>query len=101
MRQTKSGLGLKVQIQSDRPKGDSVIDSGADTMMLEDGWKFLNHQAYRFVNVRGFDEHFSPKSGIRMGNAVTVMMNSQQQHVLVIAHEAVDNGPNKTSILSV
>jgi hypothetical protein len=94
-------LGLKVQIQSDRPKGDSVVDSGADTMMLGDGWKFIDHQANRFVNVRGFDEHCSRKTGLRVGTAVTVMLNSQQQHVLVIAHEAVDNGPNQTSLLSV
>jgi hypothetical protein len=53
------------------------------------------------LNVRGFDEHCSRKLGLRVGTAVTVLLDSQRQHVLVLSHEAVDNDPNKTILLSV
>jgi hypothetical protein len=98
---TDESQALKAIISDPYPQGDSVVDSGADTMMLGLGWRFTEYQEGRLVNVRGFDAHSSKRQGLRIGTAVTVMYDNNHTARLVIAHEAVDNSPNKTSLLSV
>jgi hypothetical protein len=93
-------VGLRTSIADLSSKGYSVFDSGADTMMLGVGWHFIDYQVGRFVNICGFDATCSNRNGLRVVTAVTVMRDDNQHNVFVVAYEAVDNSPNKTSLLS-
>jgi hypothetical protein len=51
----------------------SVIDGGADTMVLGTGWRLIEEFSHRKVNIVGFDESDARKYGCTIGTAVSVM----------------------------
>jgi hypothetical protein len=78
----------------------SIVDGGADTMVLGYGWKFLETYTERKVNIVGFDENVTKKYGCPIGTACAVMPDVNGIEYLVIAYEAVWNKSSRTSLLS-
>jgi Reverse transcriptase (RNA-dependent DNA polymerase) len=78
----------------------SVVDGGADTMVLGHGWRFLEVFEHRKVNIVGFDESDARKYGCHIGTAVSVMTDTTGTDYLMVAHEAVENRRSRTSLLS-
>ena len=78
----------------------STTDGGADTMVLGNGWRFLDIYPNRTINVVGFDETTTKKYGCAVGTACTVMHDIDGKPYLVMAHEAVQNKRSNTSLLS-
>ncbi len=78
---------------------ESIIDGGADTMILGTGWLFMKIYPHRSIQVVGFDET-KTKRGCRVGTACTVMYDVNDRPFLMIAHEAIKNEGSQTSLLS-
>jgi hypothetical protein len=78
----------------------SVVDGGADTMVLGNGWRFIEVFEHRKVNIVGFDESDARKYGCHIGTAVSVMTYITGTDYLIVAHEAVENHRSGTSLLS-
>jgi hypothetical protein len=51
----------------------SVIDGGADTMVLGNGWRFIEYYTDRTVIIVGFDVTETRIYGCPLGTAVSVM----------------------------
>jgi hypothetical protein len=78
---------------------ESIIDGGADTMILGTGWKFTKIYSTRTIHVIGFDET-KTKRGCRIGTACTVMHDVNGKPYLMVANEAIKNEGSYTSLLS-
>jgi hypothetical protein len=78
----------------------STTDGGADTMVLGNGWRFLEIYPNRTINVVGFDETTTKKYGCSVGTACAVINDVDGKPYLLIAHEAVQNKRSNTSLLS-
>jgi hypothetical protein len=78
----------------------SVIDGGANTMVLGTGWRFIEVYPHRTVNIVGFDESEDCKYGCKIGTAVSVMTDTTGTDFLMFTHEAVQNHRSSTSLLS-
>jgi hypothetical protein len=78
----------------------SVVDGGADTMVLSTGWGLLEIFEHRKVNIVGFDEADARKYGCNIGTALSVMTDVTSTDYLMVAHEAVENRRSRTPLLS-
>jgi hypothetical protein len=76
-----------------------IVDSGADTMVFGEGWKFTYIFPHRTVRIVGFDEA-KTKKGCQIGTACTVMHDVNGKPFLILAHEAIKNEGSNTSLLS-
>ncbi len=78
---------------------ESIVDSGADTMVLGEGWTFTYVFPHRTIRIVGFDEA-KTKKGCQIGTACTVMHDVNGKPFLMVAHEAIKNDGSNTSLLS-
>jgi hypothetical protein len=78
----------------------SVIDGGADTMVLGNGWSFIEYYTDRTINIVGFDEIEAREYGCPLGTEVSVIKDVTGTEYLMVAHEAVQNERSSTSLLS-
>jgi Reverse transcriptase (RNA-dependent DNA polymerase) len=78
---------------------ESIVDSGADTMVLGEGWHFTYLFPHRSIRIVGFDET-KTKHACQIGTACTVMHDVNGKPFLMIAHEAIQNSGSYTSLLS-
>jgi hypothetical protein len=53
-----------------------MIDSGADTIVLGNGWRFIEYYLNCTINIVGFDENEDRKYDCPLGTAVSVMKDS-------------------------
>jgi hypothetical protein len=78
----------------------SVVVGGADTMVLGNGWRFLELFEHQKVNIVGFDESYARKYGCYIETAVSVMTETTGTDYLMVAYESVENRRSSTSLLS-
>ena len=78
----------------------TIVDSGADSVVVGTGWKFLKFYPHRTVDLQGFSESETKKYNCKIGTACTVMKDSNGIEYLVIANEAIQNRKSDISLLS-
>jgi hypothetical protein len=78
----------------------TIVDSGADSVVVGTGWKFLSIYPDRTVNLQGYSESETKKYNCRIGNACTVMKDSEGNEYLIVAYEAIQNRNSDISLLS-
>jgi hypothetical protein len=78
----------------------NIVDGGADTTLLGEGWHFEHVYTNRLVNIVGFNEHTSRKKGLQIGTAVSVMHDIHGEPFLAVFHEAVLHTGSRNSLLS-
>jgi len=78
----------------------SIMDSGADTSVIGQGWYILKVDNFRKVNVIGFDADRSKKLGLHIVVAVTAVDLSDGQTILLQIAEAAFNPASTHSLLS-
>lgn len=78
----------------------SIVDSGADSMILRKGWKFTQLMRHERVDLMGFHENHARVNGCLIGTACTVMKDSKGSLFLIIAHNSIINEGSATSGLS-
>ncbi|MGL4349420.1 MAG: hypothetical protein ACRCT2_02360, partial [Plesiomonas shigelloides] len=90
-----SGLGAHVM----GTQYYSVGDTGADTMILGNGWRFEDYKA-KPVCIRGFHEKHALRRNVYMGTGHAVCHDHNGTPWLVVAANAVDNSGSDISLLS-
>ena len=78
----------------------SIMDSGADTCILGQGWHVVNEHPTRRVKVVGFDKEYATKSNLPIVSAMTVFEPPSGDPILVQVNEAVLNKTADHSLLS-
>jgi hypothetical protein len=78
----------------------SIVDGGADSMILGTGWLFDNIQPSRTINIIGFNENHATKRGCAIGTGYAVIQDITGKEYLAVAHHAVQNAGSRTSLLS-
>jgi len=78
----------------------SIIDGGADSMILGAGWLFDNIHPTKTVNIIGFDEKHAMRRGCSIGTAYAVITGKDGKPYLAVIHHAVQNEGSRTSLLS-
>jgi hypothetical protein len=78
----------------------SILDGGADTYILGQGWEVLSFHNTRRVNVVGFDNEATVKRNLPIVSAITVVDLPDGISVLLIVHEAIYNDTANHSLLS-
>jgi hypothetical protein len=78
----------------------SVIDGGADTMVLGTGWQLIEEFSHCKGNIVGFDESDARKYGCAIDTALSLMKDITGTEYLTVAHESVKNHQSATSLLS-
>jgi hypothetical protein len=78
----------------------SVLDGGANTCVLGQGWEVLSVHNTRRSNVVGFDHEFAVKRNLPMVSAITAVDLPDGISVLIIVYEAIYNDKANHSLLS-
>jgi hypothetical protein len=78
----------------------SILDGGADTCVLGQGWEVLSVHNIRRVNVVGFDHEAAVKWNLPIVSAITVVYLLDGISVILIVHEAIYNDTANHSLLS-
>ena len=78
----------------------TIVDSGADSIVVGTGWKFVKIYPNRTVDLQGFSESETKKYNCKIGTACTVMKDSNGKDYLIIANEAIQNRKSDISLLS-
>jgi hypothetical protein len=79
---------------------NSTLDGGADTCVLDKGWKILSVHKYRWANVVRFDHETAVKKNFPMVSVITSVDLPNGQSILLVIHEAIYNETSKHSLLS-
>jgi hypothetical protein len=76
-----------------------ILDGGADTCILGQGWEVLSiHNTIR-ANVIGFDHEAAVKRNLPMISAITAVDLPDGTSVLLIVHEGIYNDTSNHSLL--
>ena len=78
---------------------NNVIDNGADTTVIGQGWKVLA-ESPRKANVIGFDSKAAVKRNLPIVSAVAAVDLPNNKTMLVGVHESVSNATAPHSLLS-
>jgi hypothetical protein len=78
----------------------SILDGGADTCVLGQGWEVLSVQNTRRANVVGFDHEAALKRNLPIVSAITAFDLPDEISVILIVHEAIYNDTANHSLLS-
>jgi hypothetical protein len=78
----------------------TIVDSGADSVVVGTGWKFLSIYPNRTVNLQGYSESETKKYNCKIGTACTVMKAIDGKEYLIMAYEAIQNRNSDISLLS-
>jgi hypothetical protein len=78
----------------------SVLDGGADTCVLGQGWEVVSVHNTRRANVVGFDHEAAVKRNLPIVSAITAVDLPGGISVLLIVHEAIYNVTANHSLLS-
>jgi phosphoserine aminotransferase len=77
-----------------------ILDGGADTCVLRQGWEVLSFHNTRRANVVGFDHEATIKRNFTIVNTITAVDLPDGISVLLIAHEAMYKYTANHSLLS-
>jgi hypothetical protein len=69
----------------------SILDGGADTCVLGQGWEVLSVHNTRRANVVGFDHEAAIKGNLPIVSAITAVDIPDVISVILIVHEAIYN----------
>jgi phosphoserine aminotransferase len=69
----------------------SILDGGADTCVLGQGWEVLSVQNTRIANVVGFDHEAAVKRNLPIVSAITAVDLPDEISVILIVHKAIYN----------
>jgi hypothetical protein len=78
----------------------SILDGGADTCVLGQGWEVLSIHNTRRANVVGFDHQAAVKRNLPIVSAITAVDLPDVTSVIRIVHEAICNDTANHSFLS-
>jgi hypothetical protein len=78
----------------------SILDAGADTCILGQGWEVLSVHNTRRANVVGFDHEAAVKMNLPIVSAITAVDLPNGILVILIVHEAIYNDTASHSLLS-
>jgi hypothetical protein len=78
----------------------SILDGGADTCVLGQGWKVLSVHNTRRTNVVGFDHEAAVKRNLPIVSAITAVDLPDGVLVILTFHEAIYNYTANHSLLS-
>jgi hypothetical protein len=78
----------------------SILDGGADTCVLGQGWEVLSVHNTRKANVVGFDHEAAVKRNLPIVSAITAVDLTEGISVLLIVHDAMYNDTANHSLLS-
>jgi hypothetical protein len=78
----------------------SILDGGADTCVLGQGWEVLSFHNTRRANVVGFDHEAAVKRNLPIVSAITAVDLQDGISVILIVHEAIYNDKANHSLLS-
>jgi hypothetical protein len=78
----------------------SILDGGADTCILGQGWKVLSVHNTRRANIVGFDHEAAVKRNLPIVSAITAVDLPNGISVLLIFHECIYNDTANHSLLS-
>jgi hypothetical protein len=78
----------------------NILDGGADTCVLVQGWEDLSVHNTRRANVVGFDHEAAVKRNLPIVNAITAVDLPDEISVIIIVHEAIYNDTTNHSLLS-
>ena len=76
-----------------------IIDNGADTCVLGQGWHIAQVHSTRKANVMGFDHHLAVKKDLGIVDALTAV-DTPKGTILLQVNEAVYNPTSEHSLLS-
>jgi hypothetical protein len=78
----------------------SILDGGADTCVLGQGWEVLSVHNTRRANVVGFDDEAALKRNLLIVRSITAVDLPDGISVILIVHEAMYNDTANHSLLS-
>jgi hypothetical protein len=78
----------------------SILDGGADTYVLGQGWEFLSVHNNTRANVVGFDHEVAVKRNLPIVSAITAVDLPDGISVILTVHEAIYNNTANYSLLS-
>jgi hypothetical protein len=78
----------------------SILDGGADTGVLGQGWEVLSVHNTRRANVVGFDHEAVVKRNLPIVSAITAADLPDGISVLLMVHEVIYNDTDNHSLLS-
>jgi hypothetical protein len=78
----------------------SILDGGADTCVLGQGWEVLSVHNTRRANVVVFDHEAAVKRNIPIVSAITAVDLPDGISVILIVHEAIYSDTANHSLLS-
>jgi hypothetical protein len=78
----------------------SILDGGADTCVLDKGWKVLSIHNSRRANVVGFDHETAIKRNLPIVIAITAIDLPSGESILLVIHEGIYNETAAHSLLS-
>ena len=78
----------------------SILDGGADTCVLGQGWEVLSIHNSRRANVVGFDHEAAVKRNLPIVSAITAVDLLVGSSVLLVVHEGIYNETANHSLLS-
>ena len=78
----------------------SILDGGADTCVLGQGWEILSIHNSRRANVVGFDHETAVKRNLPIVSAITTVDLPDGSSILLVVHEGIYNETAKHSLLS-
>jgi hypothetical protein len=79
---------------------NSILDSGADTCVLGQGWEVLSVHNTRRANVVGFDHEAAVKRNLPVVSVINAVDLPDGISVILIVHEAIYNDTANHSLLS-
>jgi hypothetical protein len=78
----------------------SILDGGADTCILGQGWEVLSVHNTRRANIVGFDHEATVKRNLPIVSAITAVDLPDGISLILIVHEAIYNDTINHSLLS-
>jgi hypothetical protein len=78
----------------------SILDGGADTCILGQGWEVLSVHDTNRSNLVGFDHEAAVKRNLPIVNAITAVDLPDRMSVILIVHEVIYNDTANHSLLS-
>jgi hypothetical protein len=78
----------------------SILDGGADTCVLGQGWEVLSVHNTRGENVVGFDHEAAVKRNLQIVSAITAVDLPDGISVILTVHKAIYNDTSNHSLLS-
>ena len=78
----------------------SILDGGADTCVLGQGWEILSIHNSRRANVVGFDHETAVKRNLPIVSAITTVDLPDGSSILLVVHEGIYNETANHSLLS-